>query len=694
MLSFLCRANDIAHSEKHSIHSGRRVPQVPAKPIDVLSVAVDKGGSNRAMRLPGSALAILAQLNKGEFRMSIRLAAGIGAVLFASAAAAQSLGSTITYQGQLTEAGLPALGLYDLQICLFDAPTAGTELACAPNLDDVPVEDGAFTVALDFGAGAFVGQQRWIELRIRPGADTGGYTILAPRQLVRPTPEALRAETADAATTADTATSADTATTADSAATAASAPWSGLTGVPAGFADGIDDDSGGTVTEITAGTGLEGGPITTTGTIGIADGGVGSTQIAPGAVGAAQIEPTEVQARVFGTCEPGFYVRGINADGSVICTPLVNQIRLQSLIVPGIAQGQFPSIAIGSDANPVISFWNYSQGRLQVRHCSSPTCSGSVANNVVDATASVGPYTSLAIGTDGFPVISYQDSTNLALKVAKCTDVACADPAILTTIDEDPTNNVGYWTSIAIGDDGLPIVAYQDGTAGTLKVAKCTTADCTGNATITVVDPDAVNVVGSYTSIAIGNDGLPVVSYHDVTAQALKVAKCTNADCTGAATLTTIDSDGSAPSEFGAYSSIAIGNDGLPIISYWDTILLALKVAKCTDAACAQPAMLHVVDDPIDGTSVGAWTSLEIAPDGRPSISYHDVTRRDPKFVRCADPACAGPGNEIISLPSGDIFEGEMTSLALWDGTAPIFAYWSRQEGILRLVVCGTSNCQ
>jgi hypothetical protein len=35
--------------------------------------------------------------------------------------------------------------------------------------------------------------------------------------------------------------------------------WSDLTGIPAGFADGIDNDSGGDITGVTAGWGLNGG---------------------------------------------------------------------------------------------------------------------------------------------------------------------------------------------------------------------------------------------------------------------------------------------------------------------------------------------------------------------------------------------------------------------------------------------------
>lgn len=105
----------------------------------------------------------------------------------------------------------------------------------------MPVEDGIFTLPLDFGSSAFAGELQFLEVRVRPGTG-GAYTILTPRQAIRPTPEALRAAVSSAA------------------------PWSGLSGVPAGFADGVDNDtnSGGTVTSVASGAGLSGGPITAT----------------------------------------------------------------------------------------------------------------------------------------------------------------------------------------------------------------------------------------------------------------------------------------------------------------------------------------------------------------------------------------------------------------------------------------------
>ena len=92
---------------------------------------------------------------------------------------------------------------------------------------------------------------------------------------------------------------------------------------------------------------------------------------------------------------------------------------------------------------------------------------------------------------------------------------------LITTVD-DP--DVGGHTSLAIGVDGLPVISYWDSSAGALKVAHCNDAACTGGGeTITTVD-DPANTVGAFTSIAIGTDGLPVISYLDGNAFALKVA--------------------------------------------------------------------------------------------------------------------------------------------------------------------------
>ena len=51
-----------------------------------------------------------------------------------------------------------------------------------------------------------------------------------------------------------------------------------------------------------------------------------------------------------------------------------------------------------------------------------PNVASSTLDNPVN---SVGSYTSIAIGADGVPVISYFDSVDNDLKVAKCGSLAC-----------------------------------------------------------------------------------------------------------------------------------------------------------------------------------------------------------------------------------------------------------------------------
>jgi hypothetical protein len=111
-------------------------------------------------------------------------------------------GMAFTYQGRLTDNGVAATGQYDLQFALFDAASNGVQQGNTLTREDVPVTNGVFTVALDFGA-VFDGTARWLEIRVRPGASTGAFTPLTPLQPLSAAPYAVRslqAGTADNAT--------------------------------------------------------------------------------------------------------------------------------------------------------------------------------------------------------------------------------------------------------------------------------------------------------------------------------------------------------------------------------------------------------------------------------------------------------------------------------------------------------------
>jgi len=119
------------------------------------------------------------------------------------------VGTAFTHQGRLTQAGVPANGEFDFEFRLFDAASAGNQQGPIVVLDDVSVSGGLFTAELDFGSEVFGGDARWLEIRVRPGDETGGFTLLHPLQRLTATPYALHAASAQMAVEAANATDAD-----------------------------------------------------------------------------------------------------------------------------------------------------------------------------------------------------------------------------------------------------------------------------------------------------------------------------------------------------------------------------------------------------------------------------------------------------------------------------------------------------
>jgi len=145
-------------------------------------------------------------------------------------------------------------------------------------------------------------------------------------------------------------------------------------------------------------------------------------------------------------------------------------------------------------------------------------------------------------------------------------------------ITRDGSRDAGLYTAVAIGADGLGLISYYDATNRDLKVAHCSNQMCTS---ATISSLDRVGDVGRYTSIALGSDDRGIISYYDATNGDLRVAHCVDSACTSA-TLKTLDHAGNV----GQYSSLTIGVDKLPLITYYDVTNGDLKSAHCSDVAC------------------------------------------------------------------------------------------------------------
>jgi hypothetical protein len=160
-----------------------------------------------------------------------------------------------------------------------------------------------------------------------------------------------------------------------------------------------------------------------------------------------------------------------------------------------------------------------------VAHCNNQICTSAITNTIA-STGDVGLWSSLNIGSDGFPIISYYDTQpNMDLVIAHCNDVICSSS---THYPIDTDGDVGSYSSITIGSDGLPIISYHDLTNKNLKVAHCSNLSCTS---VSIVSVDTSAQVGTYTSITIGTDGFPIISYQDIFHQGIKVTHCSNPFC-------------------------------------------------------------------------------------------------------------------------------------------------------------------
>jgi hypothetical protein len=104
-------------------------------------------------------------------------------------------GSGFTYQGRLRDGdGNPIDNTCDLAFSLWDAESGGSQVGSDSTVTGVAVTEGYFTVVVngggEFGADAFTGAARWLEVAIRCSGDSNPIT-LDPRQVLNAAPYAL-----------------------------------------------------------------------------------------------------------------------------------------------------------------------------------------------------------------------------------------------------------------------------------------------------------------------------------------------------------------------------------------------------------------------------------------------------------------------------------------------------------------------
>jgi hypothetical protein len=414
------------------------------------------------------------------------------------------------------------------------------------------------------------------------------------------------------------------------------------------------------------------------------------------------VDFSAAQRRISGACGPGQAVGAVGANGGVTCELIgetsveaycalaqanphsypdargpCRQIRDQKTAFSADSFGQHSSIAIGADGNPVVSYGKTAFDRvLEVAHCDDRACLGGNEKRV-GVTLGEADFTSIAIGPDGNPVVSFFRSDDLV--IVDCEDPACNQ----NYVNEPARNGFGLDSSLAIRADGRAVMSTRYTGENDLYVVSCPWRGFVPAPYCSPGEPGSVAVspvdeggnVGYFTSIAIGADGNPAISYSDAGAANLKVARCNDPGCANNnETLSVVDAGG-----WGYYTSIAIGVDGNPVVSYvgqGDD----LKVAHCNDPACAGG---DETISRLDTEGAIQHTSIAIGLDGKPVISYYNLS--DLKLVQCNDIACAGEDETVRTLDSaGNV--GQFNSIAIGTDGVPVVSYYDGTNAALKVI--------
>ena len=264
-------------------------------------------------------------------------------------------------------------------------------------------------------------------------------------------------------------------------------------------------------------------------------------------------------------------------------------LRSAQTTVSNQGVGQYTSIAVNSDDDPSISYYDVDNGNLNYAFWTGSRWEVVV----VDFRGDVGPFTSLALDSDDNPHISYLSESNDDLKYAAFDG---SDWNIETV---DSTGEVGAYTSLALDSDDGPHISYYDFSNHDLKYAT------PGTDTWDTTKVDRDGDVGGYTSISVDSDDRIRISYYDFSDETLKYARLATTW-----TVTVITDSGNA----GLYTSIDVDDDLDPGISYYNAGTGELRFARWNGSA-------WVLRSVADGSDVGLSTSLVLDKAGLPYIS-------------------------------------------------------------------------
>jgi hypothetical protein len=254
---------------------------------------------------------------------------------------------------------------------------------------------------------------------------------------------------------------------------------------------------------------------------------------------------------------------------------------------------------------------DFETDQLFVAWCEDPKCSSWTAEKI-DETDWFNSTTRIASRPDGSIVIVYQNG-NYYVSVVSCEDADSFQ--IDSLVDPNDTEwGLRWWMNsldVAVLPDGRPVIAAAQSN-GELRYVECTDPTCTDSRRATIDQ----TLEGVTSAIAVGPNGLPVLSYYDD--GELTVAACHDTGCNNP-TLTAL-SEATAAGTASVTPSVAFGSDGNPMIAYWAP--RALVLAECHNPMCTSST--------VDVFAAVRTYDLAVLPNGSPILAYFAYSDREP----------------------------------------------------------------
>eukprot|EP00754_Rhynchopus_humris_P048655 Rhum_TRINITY_DN7927_c0_g2::Rhum_TRINITY_DN7927_c0_g2_i1::g.25231::m.25231 len=319
----------------------------------------------------------------------------------------------------------------------------------------------------------------------------------------------------------------------------------------------------------------------------------------------------------------------------------------------------------------------------------------------------MGRYTNVKLGTDGLPLMVYNNENNGCVEATHCHDLMCTAHS---SVHVDPTadaNNARFIFMRQSPHTQHPVMSYSSADAKELRFVACKDAACAEYGQPSVLHNNG-NLT-SYSAFTFAPGGLPLVAY-TVVSEGLYYQRCADAACSSFGVPVAIDV---APAEHGVgtppstgkYPSVALWNATLPMFVYYDQLSTCLSFALCTDGLDCRVVRKAVLDQEA-GHDVGRYSYMVARPDmaGRAfAAMYVDETDGRLLYAYCeVDAAAAAPRCKkrvLDNVGSGayGVFP-EMDFHPSLSGGPVLTYYHSVQNdtgpGQLRICLCDTWTCE